>query len=455
MLNTEVRSITAGSCGSGDACKHLGVGDYLRLLTGLLFLGGVQWVDMALYEMVLVIVGVTVLGAVVLPRLLEHRPLSFPIVYVAFGMLVFTLPLGLPSPNPLEHGALAERLTEFVVITALMGAGLKLERPPGLWRWQSAWRLLAITMPLTIAITALLGWWLVGLAIPTAVLLGAVVAPTDPVLASDVQVDPPHEGLSDEVRFALTSEAGLNAGLAFPFIFLAIATATAGTAPENWLIEWLAIDSFYRVVVGIIIGVIVGRSVARFLFRYPATTQLATVMAGAEALAAVFVSYSLTELAYGYGFVAVFVTALTIRDYESEHEYHEQLHDFAQVVERLVMAILLVLFGGAIVTGLFTPLTWPAVAVGVLVVVLVRPLMGLLGLFGYPPERGAIAFFGIRGIGSFYYLAYGTNTAEFPGVELVWALVGVIVLTSVVIHGITAPPVIRDLQRTLVREELV
>lgn len=408
---------------------------------------------MALYDLVLVLVGIAVLGSVILPRLLDHRPLSFPIVYVAFGMLVFTLPLGLPTLNPTEHGVPAERLTELGVIIALMGAGLKLDRPLGLRRWQSTWRLLAITMPLTIAATALLGWWAAGFAIPTAVLLGAVVAPTDPVLASDVQVDPPQEGVEDEVRFALTSEAGLNDGLAFPFTYLAIAMATVGIAPENWLVEWVTIDVFYKITVGVIIGAIVGRALARFIFRYPASTRLATAMAGAEALAATFVSYGLTELASGYGFIAVFVTAVAIRDYEREHEYHQEMHDFAEVIERLVMAILLVLFGGAIVSGLFAPLTWQAVGVGLVIVLLVRPLTGLVGLLGYPPERNAIAFFGIRGIGSFYYLAYGLNTAEFPGAELAWAVVGVTVLTSMVLHGITAAPVMRDLQRELAETE--
>lgn len=409
---------------------------------------------MGLYELALVLVGVALLGTVVLPRLLSHRPLSFPIVYIAFGFIVFSLPLGLPAPDPLAHGALAERLAEFGVIIAIMGAGLKLDRPFGLRRWQTTWRLLAVTMPLTIAVTALLGWWAAGLAIPTALLLGAVVAPTDPVLASDVQVEPPTKGPSDEVRFALTSEAGLNDGLAFPFTYLAIAVATAGLAPENWLVGWIAMDVVYRIAAGVIIGVVVGKVMARFVFRFPASTELATMMAGAEALAATFVAYGLAELVEGYGFIAVFAAALAIRGYEREHEYHEQLHDFAAVTERLVMAVLLVLFGGAIATGLFAPLTWPAAVAGVLVVLLVRPLAGLVGLFGYSLQRGAIAFFGIRGIGSFYYLAYGLNTAAFPGADLAWAVVGVVVVSSVVLHGLTAPPVIRDLQTSHSDEEL-
>ncbi|RKD97926.1 cation:proton antiporter [Halopiger aswanensis] len=400
---------------------------------------------MSLYEIALVIVGVAVLGTVALPRLLDNRPVSFPIVYVAFGILVFSLPLELPAPDPLAHGTIAEHLTEIGVIVALMGAGLKIDRPPGVKRWKTTWRLLGITMPLTIAAAAVLGWWAVGLSIPTAVLLGAVIAPTDPVLAADVQVDPPQKGESDEVRFALTSEAGLNDGLAFPFTYLAIAMATAGVGPDNWLLEWLAVDVGYKIVVGVAVGWVFGYALAKFVFQYPASTRLAKAMGGAEALAATLIAYGLTELAGGYGFIAVFVAAVAIRGFERDHEYHQELHDFAEVVERLVVAVLLVLFGGAIATGLFAPLTWQAALVGLALVLLVRPVAGLLGLVGYPPERNAIAFFGIRGIGSFYYLAYGVNNAEFDNSGIVWSIVGFAVLVSIVVHGVTAAPVMSDL----------
>ncbi len=400
-----------------------------------------------LYDIALVIVGLAVLGTVALPRLLDNRPVSFPIVYVAFGVVVFALPLGLPAADPIEYGTVSERLTELGVIVALIGAGLKIDRPPGLKRWKSTWRLLAITMPLTIGAAVVLGWWAVGLTIPAAMLLGAVIAPTDPVLAADVQVDPPRKGESDEVRFALTSEAGLNDGLAFPFTYVAIATATVGVAPENWIVEWVLIDVFYKIGVGVLVGWLSGHLLAKFVFQYPASTQLARAMGGAEALAATLVSYGIAEIAGGYGFIAVFVGAVAIRGFEREHEYHQQLHDFAEVVERLVMAMLLVLFGGAIATGLFDALTWQGALVALALVLLVRPLAGLIGLAGYPPERNAIAFFGIRGIGSFYYLSYGINHAVFTGAETVWAVVGFAVLVSIVLHGITAAPVMTDLRQ--------
>lgn len=136
--------------------------------------------------MVLLVLGLALLGASVLPRLLFDKPLSLPMVLLALGFTVFALPLGLEFPEPLEQGKVVEQLTELGVIVALMGAGLKLDRPPHWLSWRSTWLLLAITMPLTIAATAVLGWWVAGFVPATAMLLGAVIAPTDPVLASEV-----------------------------------------------------------------------------------------------------------------------------------------------------------------------------------------------------------------------------------------------------------------------------
>ena len=183
---------------------------------------------------ILVLTGAGFLIALVawLPLALRRLPLSLPIVCIGLGAALFSLPQVSLAPSPLAYPEITERSTEFVVIIALMGAGLKLDRVFGLHRWQVTWRLILLTLPLSIAaITVLAGTWM-GLTWPVALLLGAVLAPTDPVLASDVQVDPPKSGEEDEVRFGLTSEAGLNDGAAFPFVHLAIALALAGTTGE-------------------------------------------------------------------------------------------------------------------------------------------------------------------------------------------------------------------------------
>jgi NhaP-type Na+/H+ or K+/H+ antiporter len=422
---------------------------------------------MAGYEATLLLIGIAIFGAVVLPRILSDKPMSFPMIYVAVGILLFSLPLGFEVPDPIEHSAMTERLTEFVVIIALMGAGLKLDRPFDPRAWSNTWRLLAITMPLTIVATAALGVGVLGTLLPTAALLGAVIAPTDPVLASDVQATPPTEGMDEEadpaeqegeVRFALTSEAGLNDGLAFPFTHFAIAmAAAAGTSGLAWVGEWFLIHFLYEIAAGVVMGYLGGQVIARIIFSEPVTTELGKVMEGAEALAATLIVYGATELVHGYGFIAVFVAALELRHYEWEHEYYTALHDYAVMIERIVMASVLLLFGGAIAGGLLNPLTWLDMAVGLALLFVVRPVAGMIGMIGTTlswGQRLVISGFGIRGIGSFYYLAFALNEASFGEVELLvaanklWALVGFVALTSIVVHGASANYVMDWLDQT-------
>ncbi len=399
------------------------------------------------------VVGVGALVAGLLPRLLEGRALSLPIPFLGLGMLVFALPFDLPDADPLKYPQIAEHLTEIGVIVALMGAGLKLDRPLS-WRgWSATWRLLAVAMPLTIAATAFLGWWWAGLAPAAAVLLGSALAPTDPVLASDVQVGEPteDEDSEDEVRFALTSEAGLNDALAFPFVYMAIAMAMHGADPGGWIGEWLAVDVLYKLAIGVLLGLATGWLLGRLFFRAPKeAVRLAKHSEGFVALAATFLAYGVTELAGGYGFLAVFVCAVSIRASERSHEFHQVLHDFTEQIERLLTVLLLLLLGGAVVSGLLAPLTWRAAAVGLALVFVIRPLVGWLALRGAPGTRGehaVIAFFGIRGIGSFFYLAYAITTVEIPQAAELWALVGLVVIVSVGVHGVSATPVMKWLDR--------
>ncbi|MEV6595931.1 cation:proton antiporter [Actinoplanes sp. NPDC051346] len=404
-------------------------------------------------DLLFAIFGVGALLAGILPRLLERRPLSMPIVFLALGMVLFAVPLGLPEADPLAHPDLTQHLTEICVIVALMGAGLKIDRPLSGRRWTSTWRLLVFAMPVTIAAVALLGWWWAGLVPAAALLLGAALAPTDPVLASDVQVGEPtdEEDSEDEVRFALTSEAGLNDGLAFPFVYAAIAMATAAVTHESWFGEWLLVDVLYKVVVGLGGGWLVGKLLGRLFFRARNhTLRLAHHSEGFLALAATFLAYGLVEVAGGYGFLAVFVAARGIRAAQRSHEYHQVLHEFAEQIERLLTVLLLLLLGGAVVGGLLAPLTWPAALVGLTLIFFVRPVTGFLSLHGapgHPAEHWVIATFGIRGIGTFYYLGYAMSHAKFPQVDVVWATAAFVVLVSVVLHGVAATPVMRLLDR--------
>lgn len=410
---------------------------------------------MQLSDVVFALIGVGALLAGILPRLLERRPLSMPIAFLGLGLVVFGLPLGLPEADPLRYAKLTEHLTEIGVIVALMGAGLKIDRPFGRRRWASTGRLLIVAMPITIAVMALLGWWWAGLVPASALLLGAAMAPTDPVLASDVQVGEPtdEEDSEDEVRFALTSEAGLNDGFAFPFVYAAIAIATHGLDPAGWLGEWVLKDVLYKGVVGLAGGAAIGWALGKLFFRAKRDVlRLSRHSEGFLALAATFLAYGAVEVAGGYGFVAVFVAARGIRAAERSHEYHQVLHNFAEQTERLLTVLLLLLLGGAVVGGLLAPLTWQAATAGLVLIFLVRPVAAFASLRGAPgttAEHWVIAAFGIRGIGSFYYLAYAMTHANFPRSDLLWATTGFVVVVSAILHGIAATPVMRYLDHSI------
>jgi NhaP-type Na+/H+ or K+/H+ antiporter len=403
------------------------------------------------YFVILAVLGLAVLAAAVLPGVLKRAPVSLPMVFVGLGALLFALPLGLEGPRPGSDSRAAERLTEVVVIVSLMSAGLKLSRPVGLRAWASTWRLLGVTMPLTIAAIAMLGMGMLGLPVAAAVLLGAVLAPTDPVLASDVQIEGPHEGAADdEVRFALTSEAGLNDGLAFPFTNLAIALAAGG----SWFVGWVVDDVVVKLSIGIAVGYVLGRVIGWAAFGSSSRQLFARSGQGIVALGATLAVYGICELVHGYGFLAVFVAAVTIRSAEIDHEYHQVLHDFAETLERLASILFLLLLGGAAVDGALSALTPAGMVLAVVIVMLVRPIAGWIGMIGSPSdrtERLAIAFFGVRGMGTIYYLAHAVNEETFPRAAELWAVAIAAILVSIVVHGATATAVFRVVDRHLDR----
>ncbi|PWC32452.1 cation:proton antiporter [Azospirillum sp. TSO35-2] len=398
------------------------------------------------YVVMLVGVGVLVLLVAWLPMVLKELPLSLPIICVGLGYAAFTF-FPLENPEPLAFPDATERLTELIVIVALMGAGLKLDRRIGWRTWMITWRLLGITMPLSILAIALIGWLWLDFPPAAAILLGAALAPTDPVLASDIQVGPPRSGEEDEIRFSLTSEAGLNDGLAFPFVHLAIAVALLnGNQPWGALLHWFGLDVVWKLAAGIGMGWLVGKLLAFVTFRVPNRANLSRTGDGFVSLGITLIAYGITELVGGYGFLAVFVAALALRDAERNSHYHERLHDFIEQTERLLMMLMLVLFGGTLAHGLIDPLSWGAIGAAVVILFVVRPLAGLAGLAGVRMPLGeklAIGFFGIRGIGSVYYIAYALNAAEFDVPNALWAVTGVIVLLSIIVHGTTVTPVMR------------
>jgi len=376
-------------------------------------------------------------------------PLTLPILCVVVGVVVFSTKILAFNPDPRTWDTVTERLTELVVVISLMGAGLKLDRRVGWKSWGTTWRLLAIAMPLTIVAVTFLGVAGLGFSLAAAMLLGASMAPTDPVLAADVQVGPPRSGDEDEVRFGLTSEAGLNDALAFPFVHLAILTAAGGLASGAGLADWFTIKVGWKLLAGAGMGLLCGRAIGFVLF-HGARGGLSRMGDGLVALAATLIAYAATELVHGYGFLAVFICALTIRASERDHDFHQQMHDFSDQIERLLIMLLLVLFGGALANGLLVSLTWTDFAVALIVVLVVRPVAGLIAMVGSDQpmrERLLLAFLGIRGVGSIYYVAYGLNHADFGNSERLWSVVGCIILMSILIHGVTATPLLARLAR--------
>ncbi len=407
-----------------------------------------------------VLAGVGLWGAVALERPLKKLPFSLPMVYVTLGWLVFALPLGLPRLDPVgieTHTVVAEVLTEFIVIVSLVGAGIAIDRPFS-WRgWGQVWPLLGVTMPLSIAAVAWLGWAWLGLVPASALLLAAALSPTDPVLAGSVQVGPPGESERDDVRFDLTVEAGLNDGLAFPFTYLAIA-AVGMTGLGPWIAEWAAVDLLWRVAAGVGVGLAIGWAGGWYVFKRTSETDDeghadddtdGHTNEGLVVMGTLLAAYGLAEIAEGYGFLAVFVAAVAARQQALQSDYHERAHQFVDQVEKIVLVGMLLGFGGLLAGGVLAPLSWPMVGVALLVVLVVRPLAGIVGMLrsSLPwAGRWAVAFLGIRGMGSIYYLAYGQAHADFEQADVFWATAAFAILVSIVVHGVAAQPIMNWLE---------
>jgi len=410
------------------------------------------------YTLELALLGLATMGMVWIPALTKDRGISYAIVYMLFGMLLYKIvPQYLPPADPEHHGTLTMHFAETVVIISLMGTGIKLDRPFSWKNWASPMRLITVAMILGMAAATWIGYSLLGLSIASAVLLGAVLAPTDPVLASDVQVGPPNEQRKSETKFALTAEAGLNDGMAFPFVWMAIfLTMNKLSTTGEWL-TWLGYDVLYKVLAGIAVGWAFGRGIGYLLFDLSAKYKFLKTTDGFLALSLTFLVYGVTELLQGYGFFAVFICAVNLRHYEKDHEFHSELHSFTDQIERLLIAVLLILFGGSLVSGILDALTWKMALFAIGFVFIVRPLTGFIGLYKrdiHLKEKLAISFFGIRGMGSIFYLAFAFHEATFEHQDELWAVVAFTILLSIIVHGISSTPIMKHLKTSLPVEQV-
>ncbi|MBO6673703.1 MAG: cation:proton antiporter [Rhizobiales bacterium] len=398
-------------------------------------------------DIVYMVAGLAFLGLTFQPGLSQFRLANIPFFYVLIGAaLAFA---GIPAIDPNAGGLSAkvvEHAAELIVIISLAGAGLAIDTRESWKNWNPTFRLLLISMPLTIVAVFLLGHWVVGLDWPSAMLLAAALAPTDPVLARSVQVGPP--GRKEKpMEVALTAEAGLNDGLAFPFVYLAIAAATfayAGDGFPQWIWGWFGYDLLYRVIAGWCIGHAIGHVISKVIYSRFGDASHGGWNAMLVVLAATLISYGITETFDAYGFLAVFAAARAGRANSRGTEksrYEKYVHHGADQLESILLALMLLWFGMFIASGGLAGLTWVEVALALVILLFVRPASGFLSLLGTHCEdlqRFKVAFFGIRGMGTVFYIAYGQNHADFTQMETIWRVAAITILLSIIMHGFAA-----------------
>jgi sodium/hydrogen antiporter len=378
----------------------------------------------------------------------EHeRAFSASLIYLGLGLVaaVGVSALGVRWLDPVGDATLLEHVTELAVVIALFSTGLKLERKLNWREWSTVTRLLAIGMPAFIALAALFGTTVMGLSAGAAIVLAGALAPTDPVLAGDIGVGPPGEDDEEhEPHFGISAEAGFNDGLAFPFVLLGMAIAAGDD-----LVSWFAADVAYGIAAGTIVGAAMGYGIAALLVLLRNRDLLIGALDGWVGVAATLAIYGVVEAISAYGFLAVFAGGLAFRRYERDHELNASVHNGAEIVEKFGELTVILLLGSMLtLDGLGTPgvAGW---ALAVLVVFVLRPATVNLALLGSrlqrPGERAFLAWFGVRGVGTLFYVAAATGLGALTGAEaelITWTAIATVIL-SVVLHGVTAGPLNR------------
>lgn len=392
------------------------------------------------YIPALFIVGLLLLVAALGSHWFERLPLSSALLYLVVGISMG--PHGLEWIYLRPNAEFIERLTEFVVIVSVFACGLKMSRPLRPAAWQTTVRLIGILMPLSIVAIAAISHWLVGLEWGAAILLGAFLAPTDPVLASEVQLDNPNE--DDELRFGLTSEGGLNDALAFPFVYFGLYWITKGNW-QSWFRQWVLVDLLWAIAAGLVMGVVVSKTIIwldRILHRHYSPNPL---MVNLVALSTLLLTYSLTELINGYGFLAAFVAGVTLcKSYPHDSENHASQLLFMEQIEKLLEVGVILLLGSLLQLTSIRTYAADALIITAAVLLIVRPLGVAISLWRSPviqPSQWLMGWFGIRGVGSLYYLTYalGEGFTGATAEQVAWIVYTVIII-SIALHGISSTP---------------
>lgn len=416
-----------------------------------------------------VVAGVLFISMAVAGSAIARLPLTTAMLYLGVGVLLGPHVSGLLDLDVVTHAVELERVTEIAVIVSLFTAGLKLRVPVLDRRWWIAVRLALVSMVVTVALVATTVVLVLGLPWGIGIIVGAILAPTDPVLASDVQVEHPFD--QNRLRFALTGEASLNDGTAFPFLMLGLGLLGLHQLGPG-LSPWLAIDVLWATGAGIAVGGVLGTAVGKFVLYLRRTHREALGLDDFLALGLIALAYGVALACHAYGFLAVFAAGLALRRVERMGTAHsrqpeverlnldgasndevaahpdkapafmaEAVLAFNEQLERIGEVVIVVIVGSLLSPDL---LQWRILWLVPVLFIVVRPLSVLVGLIGAGVtgrERAMIAWFGVRGVGSAYYLAFaivhGLPAAfreDVVGVTLA------VIATSVIVHGVTVTP---------------
>ncbi|MBD2596957.1 sodium:proton antiporter [Nostoc spongiaeforme FACHB-130] len=404
-----------------------------------------------IYIIDLFLIGLVLLVVTLASGWITRLPLSFALIYLLVGIFLGPYGLGLIQlrRDDVFNAELLERLTEFVVIISVFSCGLKIIRPLNLRVWGITSRLIGILMPISILSLAAVGKLFLGMNWGEAILLGAILAPTDPVLASEVQLTDTND--RDELRFGLTSEGGLNDALAFPFVYFGI-YALKDHNWNNWFKQWIVIDIFWAIAAGIFMGILVPKIIVWFDQHIQKRRSADKLMEDFVGISIILLTYSLTEFVNGYGFLAVFVAGLVVqRSYNNPEKPLAQL-EFIEQLEKLLEVGTILLLGSILLLKPMVDYAWQSLVVIIFLFLLIRPLGAWISTISkhplsshryhlHPGTRWLFGWFGIRGVGSLYYLAYtfGNGLKGEAAEQIAWITYTTIV-ASVIVHGISATP---------------
>lgn len=397
---------------------------------------------------------------------LKRLPITSAIIYLAVGLLVGPSVLNLFHFNPLKESALLQVLTEVAVLISLFAAGVKMPVPVSFARWRTPILLATLSMSVTVGLVTAFAYYVLSLPLGAAVLLGAILAPTDPVLATDVQIRHPDD--RDQLRVTLTCEAGMNDGSAFPFVMLGLGLLGLHELGEFGL-QWVLRDVLWATVAGIGIGIVSGITLALLSWKLRGTSPRSELIYDFLGLGLIGVVYGLSVMAHAWGFLAVFFAAVALRqtelklakktapapaptapipakindcaDDDTPPTVSEGTLVFKEHLERLSEVVLILMIGGMLFIDSWN---WRGISLAVFLFLIVRPLSVLVGLGSTRMVwrmRGMVAWFGVRGIGSLYYLMYAIQQGlpEKLALELI-QLTLIVVTLSILVHGISVKP---------------